>query len=68
MGCDGSKHNCSFFRKAKRPLELSKIIVENSSLCLLESELLHCHLYSGDHVLVLLENVGLAAMSIRTWL
>ena len=50
MGCDGLKHNCSLFRKAKRPLELSKFIVENSSLCLLESELLHSQPYSGDHV------------------
>ena len=57
-----------FFRKAKRPLELSEIIVANSSLFLLESELLHCHSYSGDHVSVLRKIVGLATISIRTWL
>ena len=68
MGCDGSKHNCSFFRKAKWPLELSKIIIENSSLGLVESELLHCHPYSEYHVPFLHKNVGLATMSIRIWL
>ena len=67
VGCDGSKQNCSFFRKAKWPLELSKIVIENS-LGLLESELLHCHPYSEDHVPVLRKTVGLATMSIRTWL
>ena len=46
-----------FFRKAKWPLELSKIIIENS-LGLLEYELLHFHPYSEDHVPVLRKTVG----------
>ena len=57
-----------FFVKQNGLIWLSKIIVENSSLCLLESELLHCHPYSGDHVPFFRKNIGLATISIRTWL
>ena len=39
-----------FFREENRSLESSKILVENSSLCFFESELLHWHPYSEDHI------------------